>query len=310
MAGPKASPGAPKGARHHAPATATGTILPGAWVAEGCACRDLPEPKSREKIPALADAQLPGRICFWVWQHPDGAGLGAAIPSPAPRTGSLRNQPCSPSAPLHIPQHLPPHASSSGRVPSILTLMPMGQPGQRCDRIRLQRSSSSRSQPGAQVHGLNSKRVALELVWLLSPGTHFRDEPSRGCGCSGGGSGENEVQPSPVTPRLPRQYGMDEKTLLNSPLCPPCTATDAVVPTASPPGARATPQPGLAGSRQGISAITSLQNVSARLQKVKVGRRAHRGWRGRCHTARPSMRNSSPPANTKGQIPPPSTGCP
>lgn len=29
---------------------------------------------------------------------------------------------------------------------------------------------------------------------------------------------------------------MDEKTPLNSPLCPPCSATDAVVPTASPPG--------------------------------------------------------------------------
>lgn len=133
MAGPKASPRAPKGARHHAPATATGTILPGAWVAEGCACGDLPEPKSREKIPALADTQLPGRICFWVWQHPDRAGLGAAIPSPAPRTGSLRNQPCSPSAPLRIPQHLPPHAPSSGRVPSIRTPMPMEQPGQRYD---------------------------------------------------------------------------------------------------------------------------------------------------------------------------------
>lgn len=36
---------------------------------------------------------LPGRIRFWIWQHSDGARLGAAIPSPEPRTGSLGTSP-------------------------------------------------------------------------------------------------------------------------------------------------------------------------------------------------------------------------
>lgn len=185
MAGPKTMPRAPKGARHHAPTRAAGTSLPSTWGAAGGARGDLPEPKSREKLPALADTQLPGRLCFWLWQHPDGAG-GGEQRSPLLRQeqGVSGTSPAPHLLPAAAPHHLPPQASPPpprGWSPAPSPLSPWGSRGR--DATTSGCKDPAAPDPSPVPRSMEGRPA---LVWLPGPGAHVRDEPSPGCGCSGG----------------------------------------------------------------------------------------------------------------------------